>query len=100
MTGSVSGSSPLFRAAVQVADLPADRTAELVFSSERVILMWTNQPGCSVTGDTMTCTVSGGGTSSVAVNLLALPGASITATLVMTEPDANLDNNTWRADLA
>jgi hypothetical protein len=84
---------------LQVDALPAGRTAQLVVTSEQVLLMWTDQRACASTLTGMTCTLAGGSTTRTRVNVVALAGASITATLVFTEPDPDPSNNTWRAVL-
>lgn len=99
MGGSVSGDAPLFRVDLQVADLPAGRTAQLVVTSEQVVVLWTDHDACSGDRTGMTCTLTGGTTSVVRVNVVAPSGASITASLVLTDPDPVPGNNVWRADL-
>lgn len=53
---------------------------------------------CDVRRTGLTCTVASGA-GPVGVTLLALPGASITATVAPAADDPDPANNTWRAVL-
>jgi predicted kinase len=56
-------------------------------------------PRCTVGRRTLTCTVAAADTSPIELVLLALPGASVTATLEAAAGDPDPGNNTWRATL-
>ncbi len=85
---------------LRFAGLPAGRTASLTIDSEAT-LSGNLDARCTrtVNRTRTTCQVSGDDLSPVVLILVAPQGGQVTATLSPVEQDADLGNNTWRADL-
>ena len=100
LDGSVGGSRPLFVVVLRFAGLPAGRTATLTVESDAT-LAGTLDPRCTrpqpharrpARSPVTTCPRS-------RCSLVAPQGGQVTATLSPAEQDADIGNNTWRADL-
>ena len=98
ISGSVGGNAPLFRVTMRAAGVSADRPATLRVTLSRVVLIWNVDPQCDRVATGLLCTVTAAD-SSVSMNVVALPGASVTATLAGPADDPDPDNNIWRAVL-
>ncbi len=98
ISGSVGGNAPLFRVTLRAAGVQADRPATLRVTLTRVVLLWNVDPQCDRVATGLLCQVTSADPS-VSMNVVALPGASVTATLEGPADDPDPANNTWRAVL-
>ncbi len=95
----MSGSFPLYRVTLRPAGLAAGSTAQLRVDIQRIAVVVDADDRCTVRQGGLTCTVSASDTSPLGLVLVALPGATVTATLAAVDDDPDLANNTWRATL-
>ncbi|UFN44259.1 hypothetical protein [Nocardioides okcheonensis] len=98
VTGSLAGSVPFVRASISVAGLAADATGQLEVELRGVLAAFDVDERCDVRRTGLTCAVAGG-SGPVGFSMLALPGATVTATVTPAADDPDPANNTWRAVL-
>jgi hypothetical protein len=98
VSGTVTGNAPLYRVTISAAGLPAGSTGTLRVVPDRLVLAWNVGPRCDRVRDGLVCEVSAADPT-VTLNVVALPGTSLTATLDAGEDDPDPANNTWRGRL-